>query len=118
MPPPHLYGLEEPSASNILSQSLSCIGNWLKRCSRSRRSLAATIILCVLALYILWPSKLSVDSSLRTEHVKMPSVYENVDPEKRADAVKEAFMRAYAAYERYALPADEYKPLSNTSQQK
>jgi hypothetical protein len=33
----------------------------------------------------------------------------------RAEAVKEAFLHAYHGYEKYAMPADELKPLTNSS---
>ncbi|TFL01959.1 glycoside hydrolase [Pterulicium gracile] len=35
--------------------------------------------------------------------------------EQRADQVKEAFRRSYAAYEKYAFPYDELKPLTKTA---
>ena len=38
-----------------------------------------------------------------------------IDWKARAEAVKEAFLHAYHGYEKYAMPADELKPLTNSS---
>ncbi|PAV19179.1 glycoside hydrolase family 47 [Pyrrhoderma noxium] len=41
--------------------------------------------------------------------------YEEISKSKRAEAVREAFLHAYGAYEKYAMPADELLPLKNRS---
>lgn len=93
---------------------------FVKRHSKNKGTIIALGIVMTILLYLLWPSshaRGSFDRWLPPSERNTPS-YTNLPPERRAEAVKEAFGHAYSAYEKHALPADELRPLTNTSQQK
>ncbi|EJC99126.1 seven-hairpin glycosidase [Fomitiporia mediterranea MF3/22] len=89
--------------------------------SKNRTTLIPFFILLLFAFYILWPFTASLRSALDTfpptkEEIRRPD-YSRWPREKRAEAVREAFVHAYGAYERYAIPNDELRPLRNSSVQ-
>jgi len=86
------------------------------RFSTTRPLYHYVVLLLVLVFWFLWPSGSLWGYGGKTKdghpsYIKFP-------PKMRSEAVKEAFVHAYGAYEEYAMPADEYMPLSNRSQQK
>ena len=95
--------------------------------SRHSKNRIISILLCfflaIIFILFLWPSSstglhgtLGDIFSWGSEN-RRPN-YEGTPKSKRAEAVKEAFLHAYGAYERYAMPADELLPLKNRSIQK
>ena len=100
------------------SDTMTRAHRFIARHSKNRTSVITTVALTLFVLYLLWPSSMrsSFDflapiSNKRPNYAKYPK-------EARAEAVKEAFLHAYGSYERYAAPADELRPLRNSSQQK
>lgn len=89
------------------------------RHSKSRTSLTTGVLLLLIVTYLLWPSKIGLRDSLDffSPDDRRPD-YKNWPKERRAEAVREAFVHAYSAYETYAMPADELRPLRNSSIQK
>ncbi|KAI5121758.1 hypothetical protein M0805_009571 [Coniferiporia weirii] len=91
---------------------------FLWRHSKNRTSLTIGVVLFLVVFYLFWPF-LST-----TSHAIYSFAFGNYQPNyshqpkgKRAEAVREAFVHAYSAYEKYAMPADELRPLSNDSVQ-
>ncbi|KAH8110099.1 seven-hairpin glycosidase [Phellopilus nigrolimitatus] len=86
------------------------------RHSKSRTSLTTGVLLLLIVTYLLWPSKIGIRDSLDffSPDDRRPD-YKNWPKERRAEAVREAFVHAYSAYETYAMPADELRPLRNSS---
>lgn len=100
------------------SDTMARAHRFFARHSKNRTSIITSVVLAFFVLYLLWPR--SMRSSFDFLHPisnKRPS-YENWPRKERAEAVKEAFLHAYGSYERYAAPADELRPLRNSSQQK
>ncbi|THH05387.1 hypothetical protein EW145_g4830 [Phellinidium pouzarii] len=87
---------------------------FLSRHARNRTSIATGAFVLLIVLYILWPSRDGRSFDFSTPVDSRPN-YNKWPKERRAEAVKEAFVHAYSAYEEYAMPADELKPLRNTS---
>ncbi|KLO14156.1 seven-hairpin glycosidase [Schizopora paradoxa] len=88
--------------------------------SRNRRASAILAFIFLVAIgYYLLPASNQADGvpSPSTGYSRTRPDYSRWPAGRRAEAVKEAFGHAYASYERFALPADELKPLRNTSQQ-
>ena len=92
---------------------------FISRHSKNRTTLALSVVLFTLALYLLWSSTAGIRHAL---NLFPPSVYRpnysNWPRNQRAEAVKEAFLHAYTAYEEFAMPADELRPLRNKTKQK
>ncbi|KAL5522912.1 hypothetical protein ACEPAF_1179 [Sanghuangporus sanghuang] len=84
--------------------------------TRSRTTLILAASLLCFALYLLWPSSSALRTRWRLFPPEKPD-YSHWPRERRAEAVKEAFGHAYSAYERWAIPADELRPLRNASTQ-
>ena len=49
--------------------------------------------------------------------VEAPTYDERWPVDRRAEAVREAFLHAYRSYEKYAMPMDELRPITNGSMQ-
>ena len=86
------------------------------RFSTTRPLYHYVVLLFVLVVWFLWPGENLWGYGGKTKdgypsYTKWPS-------KLRSEAVKEAFVHAYGAYEEHAMPADEYLPFSNRSQQK
>lgn len=92
---------------------------FIARHSRNRVTIVLTALLFTFALYLLWPSTAGIRHAL---NFFPPSGYRpnysNWPKNQRSDAVKEAFVHAYTAYEDFAMPADELRPLRNKTKQK
>lgn len=56
----------------------------------------------------------------RPDHIilEAPSYEDGWPKNRRAEAVREAFSHAYRSYEKFAMPMDELKPLTNETVQK
>lgn len=120
MIPLHEYRSPYKRGDGELEETTLSLSLLYRKAMRNRRTSAVFALIFFLAIgYFLLPA------SERTSDLPPPTGYSKTRPdytkwpvERRAEAVKEAFGHAYASYERFAMPADELKPLRNTSQQK
>ena len=106
------------------SDTMARAHHFISRHSKNRiLSLLLCFFLAIVFIFLLSPSSSTgfhdaLGDLLSWGSENQRPNYEGISKSKRAEAVREAFLYAYGAYEKYAMPADELLPLKNRNIQK